>query len=304
MSSEEPRMSQVNELASAPTLDVVPEIVDLRSRVPLNPPQAVQEKFVGSSYFDAYSEAARFVDRAFQHWPNGAVEDQAILDFGAGWGRITRMLLRRFEAPQIWTSDVDAQMTVLIHSTLAGVNAMTNAAMPPMAFREGMFDAVTAFSVFSHLSEDAHKRWAKEFGRVTRVEGMVYITLLEENFLGQVAGAQSAVEAGTADNFTTKLAKVLPEPTNALEQFRRGKFIYGGGGEDGPRSKDFYGWAVAPRPWLERTWGDAGFAIESWIPTGELFEQAMVVLVRRSDGGFGRRLLAKIMRIATRIRNH
>jgi hypothetical protein len=31
---------------------------------------------------------------------------------------------------------------------------------------------------------------------------------------------------------------------------------------------------------VERVWGAAGFEIESWVPNGQLFDQAMVVLVR------------------------
>lgn len=302
MSAEKRELSFVDQFASAPTLEAMPEVIDPRSKAPANPPQRIQQQFVGSSYTDAYAEAERFVDRAFDQWPEGGTADQAVLDFGSGWGRITRMLLRRFQAGQIWASDVDVQMTAVMQRTLPGVNAVTNAPLPPSSFRDGMFDAVTAFSVFSHLSENAHTAWAQELGRITRLGGKVYITLLEENFLAQVAGAQSAVAAGEADGFATSLSEVVPDAIAAREQFRQGKFIYGGGGDDGPRSQDFYGWAAAPRAWLERVWHEAGFVVESWTPTGELFEQAMVVLVRQDRPSFGRRVKNELARGARRIR--
>jgi hypothetical protein len=130
----------------------------------------------------------------------------------------------------------------------------------------------------------------------------VFITLLEENFLAQVAGAQAAVAAGEADRFATSLAEVVPDALVAREQFRQGTFIFGGGGDDGPRSQDFYGWAAAPRPWLERVWSQAGFTVESWTPTGELFEQALVVLVRRIPTSVGQRLGSRLSRIVARAR--
>jgi 2-polyprenyl-3-methyl-5-hydroxy-6-metoxy-1,4-benzoquinol methylase len=238
----------VRRLAEADTLDALPHVVDPVRRAPMNPPQNIQQKFVGSSYVAAYAEAERFVDRAFDHWPKGDITTQTVLDFGSGWGRITRMLLRRLRADQVWSSDVDSEMTVLLNSTLPGVNSVTNAPFPPTVFRAGTFDAITAFSVFSHLSEEAHRQWAAEFARVTHEGSRVYITVLESAFLAVVAGAQAAVAAGEASDFAQQLAQVVPDAAASTEAARRDEFVYAGGGadDDGPRSRSFYSWAVAP----------------------------------------------------------
>lgn len=275
----------ISSLAAAPTLDEVPPVTDPASSPPPNPPRAIQERFVGSSYENAYREAERFVDRAFEFVPAAQHGDLRVLDFGAGWGRILRMLLRRVGPERIWSTDVDLEMTALVHATLPGVNATTNAPMPPSSFRSGLFDAVTAFSVFSHLSEAAHRAWAEEFARVLRPGGLVFITVLEEQFLQTVAGAQAAVESGEADGFSRNLAGITEDAQRDLRTAAAGDFVYAGlGDDDGPRARSFYSWAVAPRRWLERAWGDAGFEMLEWIPTGELFEQAMVVF-RLTDGG-------------------
>ncbi|WP_291047005.1 class I SAM-dependent methyltransferase [Herbiconiux sp.] len=280
----------VQRLAAAPSIETLPPLADPVAHAPQNPPWYIQQKFVGASYADAYSEAERFVDAAFDAWPSGGavpgIAEQAVFDFGSGWGRITRMLLRRFRADQVWSSDVDSEMTTLLHSTLPGVNAVTNAPWPPTVFADARYDAVTAFSVFSHLSEEAHRQWAAEFGRLVKPGGRVYITVLEEQFLSLVAGAQAAVAAGEADEFAVNLAQVVPDATASLTAVRQGDFVYAGGGgdDDGPRARSFYAWAVAPRPWVERIWGEAGFSLESWTPTGVLFDQAMVVLERRETG--------------------
>ncbi len=274
----------VQSLSDAETLEALPPVADPVNRAPLNPPQRIQQKFVGSSYQAAYSEAERFVDRAFASWAEGDIQTQRVLDFGSGWGRITRMLLRRLRADQIWSSDVDSEMTVLLHSTLPGVNAVTNSPWPPSVFRDETFDAVTAFSVFSHLSEEAHRQWAAEFARVTHPGSKVFITVLEDDFLATVAGAQAAVAAGETAPFTVNLAQVVPDALASHAAAQRGEFVYAGGGadDDGPRKRSFYSWAVAPRSWVETVWGEAGFTVMEWVKTGELFDQAMVVLQRRA----------------------
>jgi 2-polyprenyl-3-methyl-5-hydroxy-6-metoxy-1,4-benzoquinol methylase len=278
MSTASSAQEYIERLAAAPTLEGLPPVTDPVTSPPSNPPRAVQERFVGSSYADAYSEAERFVGRAFEFLPAESVAELRVLDFGAGWGRILRMLLLRLKPEQLWSTDVDLAMTALIQGTLPGVNANTNAPLPPSSFRSELFDAITAFSVFSHLSEDAHRAWVAEFARVLRPGGRVFVTVLEAQFLATVAGAQAAVQAGEADPFATKLAGITQDAESDLRAAADGGFVYAGlGDDDGPRARSFYSWAVAPRTWLEQVWGEAGFELTSWTPTGELFEQAMAV---------------------------
>lgn len=272
------------EFADARVLQRTPRVVDLHRRPPVNPPVEIQQKFVGSSLLPAFEEAERFIDACFAAWPvttPGAVE--RILDFGSGWGRITRMLLRRFPPQSIVATDVDIQMTALVQRSLPGVNAVTNPAFPPTIFGDGIFDTAVAFSVFSHLSEDANRAWAREFGRLIRPGGRAFITVLEETFVDQVGWSQRAVRDGATDNFSLAFGALLPDLDEARACVRRGDFLYARVPDesDGPRRSSFYSWAVAPRAWIERTWGEAGFTVVEWVPTGTLFQQALVVLERR-----------------------
>jgi SAM-dependent methyltransferase len=265
----------VDGFTNAETLKVTPKVVDIDKAMPSNPPADLQQKFVGATYRDSYLEAQAFVNEALEHWPSGSKPGQAVLDFGSGWGRIVRMLLRDFAPVQLWASDVDSEMTALVQQTLPGVNAVTNPTLPPTAFRTGAFDVVTAFSVFSHLSERAHREWAQEFGRVVRKGGKAYITVLDDAFFHVVAGAQAALAAGDESGFVSSISRVLKDPLLSQKEYGAGKFIYGSSGADGVRDEEFYGWAAAPRSWMQKVWGRAGFTIESWAPTGRFFQQAM-----------------------------
>jgi Methyltransferase domain len=271
------------QLADSPVLPAAPPLVDLAAGLPMNPTSAVQKKFVGTTFGAAYKEAAAFVDQA-RSWHGELVTDppgrDIVLDFGSGWGRITRMLLADHAATDLYCLDVDPSMTALIQTTLPGVNAITGTPMPPSVLGEATVTEAYAFSVFSHLSEHAHAAWAAEFGRLVAPNGLVFITTLEKDFLRQVRNCQKAVANGSDSPFHQSLAALIPDVAEAGRAYDRGEFIYGDPGADGPRTGDFYGWAAVPRPWLEEHWGAAGFEIRHWVSSGKLFNQAMVCLQR------------------------
>jgi ubiquinone/menaquinone biosynthesis C-methylase UbiE len=269
-------------------MENLPEVIDIRSVVPLNPPEAIQMKFVGLSYENAYAEAETFVtvadEFAAKHGRGGFASLERIVDFGSGWGRITRTLLAKVPATKIHALDVDAQMTAFVNMTLPGVNALTICPETPTILGDASVDALIAFSVFSHLSGPAHEAWASEIGRVVAPGGVVAITVLDDAFFGQIAGAQTAVAAGEADAFAKNLAKTFTDLEAAQDGFSAGQIQYAPTGGGQVRTDDYYGWAAAPSKYIDRVWGAAGFRVVEWVPSGVLFPQALVFMVRRSDG--------------------
>lgn len=271
--------------AARPDIELDPRPVDVRAGAPMNPPMEVQEKFVGASYADAYAEAARFVTQA-DVWARGLGtpldQSRAVLDFGVGWGRIARMLLARVPAERIYALDVDPHMVALVQATLPGVNAFTVDPAPPSALRDALAQHVFAFSVFSHLAEFAHRAWAEELARVVAPGGLVFLTVLDGVFLTQVQQCKDAVAEGSRDPFTLSLAELIPDAVAAQSAYDRDEFIYAAPSvQDGPRTTDFYGWAVAPRGWVERQWGLAGFDTVQWLDSHTIVPQALVCLRRR-----------------------
>ena len=55
--------------------------------------------------------------------------------------------------------------------------------LPPTEFEAGSFDLIYAYSVFSHLSQEAHLRWLEEFKRILRAGGMLLLTTLGRDFI-------------------------------------------------------------------------------------------------------------------------
>jgi 2-polyprenyl-3-methyl-5-hydroxy-6-metoxy-1,4-benzoquinol methylase len=270
-------------LAAGAPLDTLPRVVDVADAAPPNPPEALQLQFVGLSFQAAYAEADAFVTAVEQELgPLGhlGLKDSRVLDFGSGWGRISRVLLTQVAPERLFAADVDRDMTALVNSTLPGINAMTVSSLPPTVLADASMDVVLAFSVFSHLSEAAHIAWARELGRLVRPGGVVAITVLGEDFIDLVAGAQSAQAAGSADAFAQSMAQVFPDVADARAAFHADRVVFGATGGGGVRTSDYYGWAVVSRRCVERTWGAAGMKLVRWRPSGELFPQALAVLVR------------------------
>jgi len=273
----------IHALANAKTLDGLPPVVDVLERPPPNPPESVQTSFVGASYVSAFSEAASFVRVADEwsgkHRGQGLAAAERVIDFGSGWGRISRILLAHVAPTALIALDVDLQMTALCNTTLPGINAMTVSPLPPTVLRDCVADAVFAFSVFSHLSPDAHEAWAREFGRLTTDGAMVYMTVLDRGFFDQMRVAQ--VAAGSGDGFAFSMTEAFPDVEAALAAYETGEPVYAGVGGGGIRTGDYYGWAAIPPEFIQRVWGDAGFQVVEWVPSGTLFPQAMVALVKR-----------------------
>lgn len=283
----------VRRLASGAPLGEPPTVVDVHDAAPPNPPEALQVQFVGLSFEKAYAEAEAFVTAVAEELRAGGhpgLADSRVLDFGSGWGRISRVLLTSVRPERLFAADVDPEMTALVNVSLPGINALTVSPAPPTVLAAGSMDVVVAFSVFSHLSGSAHEAWAHEIGRLLRPGGVAAITVLGEDFIDLVESARAAVGRGEVNGFTASMATVIDDPDTARAGYRADRLQFWPTGGGGVRTSDYYGWAAASRRCVERIWGDAGLEVARWVPTGELVSQAVAVLVRVDDGPVSRRV--------------
>jgi SAM-dependent methyltransferase len=281
----------VQRLASGAPLGDPPAVIDIHGTTPPNPPEQLQMQFVGLSFEKAYSEAETFVsavEQSLRAAGHPGLADSKVFDFGSGWGRISRVLLTKVAPERLFAADVDRDMTALVNVSLPGINAMTVTPMPPTVLGTGSMDVAVAFSVFSHLSGAAHEAWAHEIGRLVRPGGIVAVTVLGEDFINVVAGAQEAVARGEADDFSASMADVFPDVAAARAGFHSDQVQFGATGGGGVRTSDYYGWAAASRGCVERIWGEAGMDLVRWEPAHQLFPQALAVLVRREDADSGK----------------
>ena len=100
-----------------------------------------------------------------------------ILDFGCGCGRVIRHLHRQSQASQFIGTDIDHEAVSWCQENLPPNAFYTNDFQPPTRFADGQFDFIYAVSVFSHLDEDMQFAWLHELKRITRVGGIILLSV-------------------------------------------------------------------------------------------------------------------------------
>jgi SAM-dependent methyltransferase len=96
----------------------------------------------------------------------------SILDFGCGCGRVLRQWkdLRR---TAIYGCDFNPEVVQWCEKVLPFSSVSVNSDAPPLAFNSSQFDAIYAFSVFTHLPETLQKQWLEEFRRILKPGGLL-----------------------------------------------------------------------------------------------------------------------------------
>ena len=176
-----------------------------------------------------------------------------ILDFGCGWGRIIRFFLRDVEPTNLWGIDCFPQMIELCQATNAWSRFALVQPFPPTTFEPDTFDLVYAYSVFSHLSEDAHLAWLGEFERILRPGGLLVATTRARDFILMCA----ALRANQDERFWVKgPASSFMDTPGSLERYDRGEFLYEPVGGGDVLAPSFFGETCIPRQYAQQRWSE------------------------------------------------
>src|ERR1043166_1367872 len=123
--------------------------------LPKLPDDQLQKNFVGSSGANALREGFQFyqaIKRRCSEFGRPISPDRRILDFGCGWGRITRFFLKEVQAENLVGVDVDPDIIQICKETIGEGQYQTVSSHPPSHFPDRSFDVIFAYSVFSHLA--------------------------------------------------------------------------------------------------------------------------------------------------------
>lgn len=163
-----------------------------------------------------------------------------LLDFGAGWGRITRLLLRSLPPEAITAVDVDARLVEAGATQLPGIDFMRLESGDRLPFADASFAVVIANSVFSHLSEAAHHFYVSEIARILAPGGLFVGTTLS------LRTYRSWLEQAAYRDWITGL---LGAPEAVLASLANREFVYARSG----RWTD-YGIALLPEDYVRQHW--------------------------------------------------
>jgi ubiquinone/menaquinone biosynthesis C-methylase UbiE len=113
-----------------------------------------------------------------------------ILDFACGAGRMIRIFNDVAEQCEIWGVDIRAEFIIWCQRHLSPpFNFATTTTFPHLPFEDRYFDLVYCGSIFSHIS-DLADAWLLELRRVTRPNGRIYITIMDNNTIKLVRGTE------------------------------------------------------------------------------------------------------------------
>jgi SAM-dependent methyltransferase len=219
----------------------------------------LEAEFVGLSGRDALAVGFKVYElfkALYEDHVGSLTPDQRVLEFGCGWGRVTRFFLK----------DVAPENLVGIDEQERAINACVETnrwcrferceAFPPTVLDTASFDLIYAFAVFCHLSEEAHSSWLEEFARLLRPGGTLLLTTFPRAFLENL-------DAHLVDQFSPS------EPW--LAAYDRGEFCYRAMGETTPH----FGTAFIPEQYVRQCWTEH-FLIRDYLSAPELMQNIIV----------------------------
>ena len=184
-----------------------------------------------------------------------------ILDFGCGCARVLSFMSKVAPKSEFTAVDIDEEA---IHwckenykdEALSGrFNFVVTPNFPPTSIKSDSFDFVFAVSVFTHLPEDMQFQWLGELRRITKLGGLLAISVANESLI------RSALS---------------PEESRKLDG--KGFYYAPYGSTDG--LPDFYQAAWHSREYIEKVWSKY-FSIVQQIPAGIAGHQALILCVKR-----------------------
>ena len=225
----------------------------IRAVVPSFPPDDVQRRFAGTAgddtMIDAFSFYSLVKSLVAQH---AMTPPESILEFGCGWGRIIRFFLKDVEPSRLWGIDCMPQAIELCASTNPYARFELVDPFPPApVVPDGSFDVVYSYSVFSHLSEDAHMQWLREFTRILKPGGILIATTRPRDF---ILYCESLRAANEQRDFAQGTALAFKDTREALARFDRGEYLYEGMGAGGVLDASFFGETCIPMGYVLEQW--------------------------------------------------
>ncbi len=211
--------------------DVYPHI---RSLLPGMPEPALQELWNGASGLALARQTKSFYTKlraSYQRHGACPLAESTVLDFGCGWGRLTRYLLRDVASGRLYGCDpVEGILEVCRANRIAATFARS-AVMPERLPFDEQFDLIFAFSVFTHLSEAAHERCLAALHHCLRPDGVLIVTIRPPEYLFYCAAMRSLSEQPGADmhgGFADSRYLFVPHPVDPRHpQANDGQIEYG-----------------------------------------------------------------------------
>ena len=148
----------------------------LPSDVPLPPSKLTNRAiWMGPRTFDKWGYALkRKYDEAVARYTTKPREEQRLLDWGCGCGRMAKYLARECAYTGI---DIDREAIDWCRANIKNAAFELQGLEARTRFADDSFDAAIGISIFTHLREEDQFAWLKELSRVVRPDGVVAVSV-------------------------------------------------------------------------------------------------------------------------------
>jgi len=246
---------------------------NIKALLPDVPDAGLQETWNGASGAVLAAQSRAFYDKLshrYQRHSERALNRSRVLDFGCGWGRLTRFFARDVEPGNLSGCDpVPAILEVCERSRIPAALARSEFVPDALPF-EHRFDLAYAFSVFTHLSESAHDASLRALHRAIAPGGLLIVTIRPPAYLRLCESLHPA------------LASLGPR---AAHELGRPRYLFAPHdgqplGAEPPRGEITYGETVVTMAYVRERWAELFELLEVDLLLGDPY-QVMLTLRRR-----------------------
>jgi SAM-dependent methyltransferase len=221
------------------------------------PPEELQVRFTGGHGGETLRQAFSFY-RVVSH-ASSSTRPKSALDFGCGWGRITRFFIKDFEKDKLFGVDPLHEVIEASRATNPWATFLQVDLRPPIDLPSSSLDVIFAFSVFSHLTEAVHLEWIEEFSRLLRPHGTLVVTTRERDFILECARIREAEpdpkKMDPLSNYATMGARAaFLDTKHYLDVYDAGEYCCDPTGAGDNLPPDTYGETCIPFAYVKRKW--------------------------------------------------
>jgi SAM-dependent methyltransferase len=246
---------------------------NIRSLLPSVPNPSLQELWNGASGARLADQSKSFYskvcDRFAQH---GEVQlaDARVLDFGCGWGRLTRFFARDVAPGRLYGCDPVEEILDVCRETRVPASLARSEFVPERLPFDESFDLAVSFSVFTHISEPAHESSLRALHASLRPGGILILTVRALGYLQSCERMHSLLEA-LGPEYRARLEEprylFVPHPAEPSHlQYSGGEMTYGE--------------TVITLPYILECWSSGFELLEVDLLVGDL-HQVMLTLRRK-----------------------
>ncbi len=261
----------------------------VRSILPSLPSEEMQFQTIGSAgdtaLFEAFNAWKLFKTQYHKFTGKHISEQTRVLDFGCGWGRFLRFFLKDVQPINLWGFDPSPERIQACRSTNSRCQFVQSSLMPPTPIADGFFDLIYCYSIFSHLSEDAHRQWLVELHRLLRPGGLLIATTWQRDHIARSESLRQ-LDQNSLSEWHKELSGLWLDGPQWLKDYDSGRFCYQ------PYSPDvhswsyldgvsYYGEACIPKDYISTEWGKT-FEFLDFVDDRDVCSQNVAIVRRRT----------------------